>query len=355
MSAEFVQTEGTRFVLAGSAFPVAGVNSYFLSYCSDESRRDVLATARAAGANVVRSNAFLDADAAAAGNVAFQYLDGGRIVQDGGPDGLERLDALIATAEELSFHLVLPLVNYWDNFGGMQQYLNWLGIAGGRDLFYREPAAREAYRRWVETLLTRRNTKTGRPYADEPSIMAWELANEPRCYLPGGRELLLDWVGEMSAYVKSFDRNHLLAVGDEGFLRHTHTNDPLYDGSHGVDGEAFLDFSEIDYGTCHFYPKNMGHGPEFAATWIRDHVDSCARANKPMMLAEYGLTLAEVGDAPAVRSEWYSNWIEEVRADGGGGHLVWMLGSHNVDVAGFQDGYTLYTADEIPPLAPSGA
>jgi mannan endo-1,4-beta-mannosidase len=332
MSADFVRTEGVRFSLGDRAFPVAGVNCYFLSYCSEESRRAVFGAACAMGANVVRSNAFLDTPAAAPGRVAFQYLDGGRIVQNGGPDGLDRLDALIAAAEELSFKLVLPFVNYWDDFGGMQQYLNWLGISGSRDVFYREPAAREAYRRWVETLLTRRNTRTGRAYADEPSIMAWELANEPRCYLTGGRELLLDWAGEMSAHVKSLDRNHLLAVGDEGF-----------------DG-ALLNFGGIDYGTCHLYPKNMGHGPEFGATWIGDHVAACARANKPMMLAEYGLTLDEVGNAPAVRRAWYSKWIEAVRDAGGAGHLVWMLGCRNPDVADFQDGYTVYSEDEIPPL-----
>ena len=67
------------------------------------------------------------------------------------------------------------------------------------DAFYRHPAARAAYKAWVEALLTRRNTRTGRLYAEEPSVMAWELANEPRCEIPGGRDLLLDWIGEMSA------------------------------------------------------------------------------------------------------------------------------------------------------------
>lgn len=341
MGTDFVKTEGTRFVVHGNAFPVAGVNCYFLAYCSDESRRAALTTARAMGANVVRSWAFLDV--AVRGSVAFQYLDDGRIVQNSGPDGLERLDALIAIAEELSVKLILPFVNYWENeLGGMKRYLTWLGIPGEADVFYREPAARDAYRRWVECLLTRRNTRTGRVYAEEPAVMAWELANEPRCEVAGGRELLLDWVGEMSAFVKSFDRNHLLALGDEGFLRHAATHDPLYNGSHGVDGEAVLNFGEIDFGTCHFYPTNMGHGPEFGATWIRDHVASCSRAGKPMLFEEYGLTLQEVGNDAALRAEWYAQWTEAVRDAGGGGHLLWMLGCRNPDVVAFHDDYTVY-------------
>jgi mannan endo-1,4-beta-mannosidase len=37
--------------------------------------------------------------------------------------GLERLDALIAAAEEADLRLILPLVNYWKDFGGVPQYL----------------------------------------------------------------------------------------------------------------------------------------------------------------------------------------------------------------------------------------
>ena len=78
------------------------------------------------GANTIRAWAFLDAEAPP----AFQYFENGAIRIDDGPQGLERLDALIAAAEEFGLGLVLPLVNYWPDFGGMPMYLNWLGIAG---------------------------------------------------------------------------------------------------------------------------------------------------------------------------------------------------------------------------------
>jgi hypothetical protein len=179
--------------------------------------------------------------------------------------------------------------------------------------------------------------------------MAWELANEPRCEIPGGRDLLLDWIGEMSAFVKSLDRNHLLAVGDEGFLRHAGARDHLYDGSHGVDGEAILNFGDIDFGTYHWYPKDMGRPPSFAETWIRDHVQSGERANKPMLLAEYGLRLDDV-ETPAERKQWYSRWAESVDVAGGAGHLVWMLGSAAPEVAGFHDPFTIYRPAAAPRL-----
>ena len=37
-------------------------------------------------------------------------------------------------------------MNHWKDFGGMPQYLMWLGIQGGVEEFYRSPEARAAYR-----------------------------------------------------------------------------------------------------------------------------------------------------------------------------------------------------------------
>ncbi len=340
----YVRTSGTRFTIGGRPFPVVGVNCYFLAYCSDASRLAVMSAAREIGANVIRSWAFLDVDPRPEGSVAFQYLKDGQIAVDGGPDGLERLDALIQAAEDQGLRLILPLVNHWKDFGGMPQYLKWLGIQGGVEEFYRSPKARDAYRNWVQAVLTRRNTRTGRPYFEEPAVMAWELTNEARCETPGGRELFLDWIDAMSVFVKSLDANHLLAAGDEGFLLHAATSDPLYDGRHGVDGEAILNFGQIDFGACHFYPSAMGHGNDFGDTWIRDHVESGARANKPMIMEEYGL------ESVAERHHWYPRWLDSVRRHGGAGSLLWMLGGSGPDVGGYRDGYTVLSAAEVPAV-----
>jgi mannan endo-1,4-beta-mannosidase len=348
----FVGAEPDGFVIGDKPFPVVGVNCYFLAYCSDSSRQAVMDTVLEMGANTVRSWAFLDVDSRAPGAPAFQYLNSGSITIDGGPDGLERLDALIESAEANGVRLILPLINYWENpLGGMLRYLQWLGIPGGVDQFYRSAAARAAYQDWVRAVLTRQNTRTGRMYYAEPAIMAWELANEPRCEVQGGRELLLDWIGEMSRFVKSLDPNHLLAVGDEGYLKHAQTHDDLYDGSHGVDGEAILNFGEIDFGTFHFYPESMNRAPQFLDTWIRDHVGSGQRANKPMLLEEYGIKIngTFVGSAKQ-RNDWYARWLDSVRRYGAAGDLLWMVGGSAPDTAGFRDDYTVLSAAEVPAV-----
>ena len=94
----------------------------------------------------------------------------------------------------------------------------------------RQASFKNTYRNYVEHLLLRANTRTGRQYRDEPGILAWELANEPRCVdaagnpLSDGIDTLLNWVPEMSSFIRSLDTNHLIGVGDDHWkLAATHT------------------------------------------------------------------------------------------------------------------------------------
>ena len=76
----------------------------------------------------------------------------------------------------------------------------------------------------------------------------------------------------MSAFIKSIDSNHLVAVGDEGFFNQpTNPSYPYqyvpsvlvtrlrltlhYRGSEGVDFDANLAVSTIDFGTFHVSPR----------------------------------------------------------------------------------------------------
>jgi mannan endo-1,4-beta-mannosidase len=298
-------------------------------------------TSKQLGANVIRSWAFLDVSDRQPGQVAFQYFDSGAITVDEGRDGLERLDALIETAEEMGVRLILPVVNYWPAFGGMPLYLKWLGITGDVSEFYSSPAACAAYRNWVEHVLTRRNTRTGRRYNEEPAIMAWELTNEARCPIQNGRELLLDWVEEMSRFVKRLDSNHLLALGDEGFFKG--------DG-HGTDFEALLAMDAIDFGSYHFYPQDWGYARDlrFAEKWIQRHAKAGERAGKPVLLEEYGLRIDGITVAnAAARDEWYAKWLRSIEHTGTAGHLLWMIGGTEKDTAGYRDDFVVIDPGEL--------
>jgi mannan endo-1,4-beta-mannosidase len=238
----------------------------------------------------------------------------------------------------------------------VDQYVQWFGLTDRAD-FFRHPAPKATYRAWAEHLLLRTNTRTGRQYRDEPAILAWELANEPRCVgrdgdrLPGGVDTLLNWAHEMSSFVKSFDSNHLIAVGDEGwFNRPFAWGNPLYNGAHGVDSEALLALPAIDFGTYHLYPAFAPEAsPEaFGTRWIREHLDTAAAAGKPMLLAEFGVK----ADSPIPRARIVQSWLDEVAASGGAGALLWMIAAARDDGQPYPDydGYTVYSAAELPAL-----
>jgi mannan endo-1,4-beta-mannosidase len=344
----FVRTSGTRFLHSNQPFYAFGVNCYFLGFCSEVSRRRTLLAAKELGATTIRSWAFLDAEERTPGAPAFQYFADGQIRFDDGPDGLERLDALILAAEELNLHLVLPFINHWPDFGGMPLYLKWLGVPGKVVEFYRSPVAREAYKNWVEHLLTRRNTLTGRFYAEEPAVMAWELANEPRSDGAHGDDLLR-WIDEMSRFVKSFDPNHLVAAGDEGFFRKL-SRSHLYNGTHGVDFHAILELPAIDFGTFHMYPQfwNQRDCIRFAAQWISDHISAGRAINKPVLLEEFGLKENAALTAFGSRDEIYSRWLRQIQEEDGAGALFWMLGHAEGDTEGFRDAFTILSGDNLP-------
>ncbi|KAF7296830.1 Glycoside hydrolase family 5 protein [Mycena indigotica] len=98
--------------------------------------------------------------------------------------------------------------------------------------------------------------------------MAWELANEPRC--AGSTSVasatcntttITTWAADISSYIKSIDKNHLVAIGDEGFFNQpgSHDYDYVYQGSAGVDFAANMLISSLDFGTFHMYPDAWGH------------------------------------------------------------------------------------------------
>lgn len=63
-------------------------------------------------------------------------------------------------------------------------------------LFFSDPGARRLYKQHVAAIVKRRNSITGVPYRDDPTIFAWELINEPRCEVwaaPYCRTWLQSW------------------------------------------------------------------------------------------------------------------------------------------------------------------
>jgi mannan endo-1,4-beta-mannosidase len=317
----FVTRDGSTLRLDGRPFRFAGTNTYYLMYGSQLMVDDVFSRVKAAQFPVLRTSGWLDignqdgTDSVGPGKVNggyFQYWDGTKPAYNDGADGLSKLDYVVARAGQEGVKLVIPLTNNWTDFGGMDQYVRWAG-GSHHDDFYTDPTIRGWYQAWISHLLNHVNTLTGVAYKEDPTIMTWELGNEPRCQGSGAyptstsctAATLTSWADTMSRYIKGVDRHHLVSVGDEGF----YCSDPggpdwTTNCAEGVDSVALTKLPAIDVMSFHL-------------------------SHKASMLGEYGLK------DRATRNTVYRDWTRAAVESGVGGLLYWML-------AGLQDDGTFY-------------
>ncbi len=266
-------------------------------------------------------------------------------IPEGGRNGFEALDYTLKRAGgEEGLYVVVALTNNWDAFGGMRQYVQWSDTANEHDDFYTDVKVKEMYKAYVSYLLERENSLTGTLYKNDPSVFAWELANEPRCESDKSGDTLVNWVTEMSVYIKGIDANHMVTVGDEGFFNHASAPDEewAYNGYSGVDWDRLIAIDSIDYGTFHLYPEHWG-GEVFSddpvksgIRWIEAHVEASKVANKPAVLEEYGITKTGIHN----RDYIYESWLNSAQDQGLAGTMFWILSG--IDTGDSKDDDGLY-------------
>ena len=88
-------------------------------------------------------------------------------------------------------------------------------------MFFSDPAAWDTYEAHMDFVLNRKNRYSGRVYKDDPTILAFNLINEPRCEIwaaPDCQELLQRWLERAVSAFRQRDSKHLLSIGSEGFF-----------------------------------------------------------------------------------------------------------------------------------------
>lgn len=322
-----VDTANAQFVIAGKPFYFCGTNAYYLMQEKAQGSTvslDALDAAKVSGFRVVRTWGFFDSSPGT-GSVdpAILQLSPG-VYQE---SAFKAMDWVIAEAAKRDIRLIITLVNNWDAYGGMNQYVQWFGLSG-HDQFFTDPGAKQAFKNYMRDFVSRKNSITGIAYKDDPTIMSWELANEAECRSdPGALQgTLLKWYAEMSAYLKSVDPNHLVATGEEGFDVTTtnYTGFTSYTTYFAVfswiDGTSFtqnIALPDIDWGSLHLYPDTWSwlDPTSDGVNWIADHVKIARARGKPLLLAEYGLERSS--------HSIYKTWLDTVIATGAAGALLW--------------------------------
>ncbi|KAG4993569.1 hypothetical protein AAZX31_11G069400 [Glycine max] len=345
---DFVRTRGIHFMQNGYPYYANGFNAYWLMYtASDPSQRfkvsNAFREAASHGLTVARTWAFSDG-----GYRPLQYFPGFYNEQM-----FTGLDFVVSEARKYGIKLILSLVNNYENFGGKKQYVNWARSHGqyltSDDDFFRSPVVKGYYMNHVRTVLNRYNRFTGMHYKDDPTIMAWELMNEPRCTSdPSGRTIQA-WITEMASFVKSIDRNHLLEAGLEGFYgQSTPQRKRLNPGFDiGTDFIGNNRIPAIDFATVHCYPdqwvssSNIQYQLSFLNNWLSAHfIDAQYRIKKPILVAEFGKSFKSSSSYErdeVFNSVYYKIYASAKRGGAASGALFWQLLTEGME--SFQDGY----------------
>ena len=243
---------------------------------------------------------------------------------------LEGLDFLMVELAKREMHAVICLNNFWPWTGGMAQYVQWFSkknipypppAEGGTwwkymkytSRFYKNKAAKKAFEQDLSTLVNRRNTISGIEYKNDPTIMAWQIANEPRGVLRP--KAMNRWILETAALIKKLDPNHLVSLGSEGNTSSfTAGNDFLKNHSSPF----------IDYTTIHIWIQNwLWYDPlkaeqtypkalDKALKYIQTHVDLAKKIGKPLVLEEFGIARDQNSHDPEASTTYRDQYYEAI-------------------------------------------
>ncbi|HEV8407429.1 MAG TPA: mannanase [Sphingomicrobium sp.] len=311
----FIRAVGTRFEAGQKPFRIAGTNMWYAAYLGaaspigdrDRLKRELDRLA-ALGINNVRILGSSELSPLKS-SVRPAFRDRTRHFNE---TLLRGLDHALAEMGRRGLNAVIYLTNFWEWSGGMMTYLYWTN--GGRFInmndpahpwpefpdmsseFYGHAATVRMFDDYVRAVIRRRNTVTGLLYRDDPAILSWQLANEPR---PGGSDeagrrhmkAYLAWIRGTARLIKSLDPNHMVSTGSEG------TMGCINDVQCVVDAHSS---PAIDYVNAHIWPQNWAWAdPKYlGGTWstvehnthdyITQQLGIARRLNKPLVIEEFG-------------------------------------------------------------------
>ncbi|MEU4690655.1 carbohydrate binding domain-containing protein [Actinoplanes sp. NPDC023714] len=311
----FVTRDGASLSLDRRDFRFAGTNIYWLGldenvggigYPTYFRIRDALDTARAMGMTVVRSHmltstghplTLLPSKEAGFNDEAFRTVD-----------------YAIAYAGRVGIRLILPLTDNWAYYhGGHADFTKPYGLPDAA--FYTDPRVIADYRAYVKHVMNRVNALTGKRYADDPTIMAWELGNELEGMTP-------EWINTNASLFAGWAPRQLIAAGRR------------FD----IDPDT-LTAPDVDIVDVHYYPPTAAKVKADAAT--------IAGAGKVYIAGEYA--------SNAASAELFDPAVADPNVTG---MLSWSLFGHH-DRNGFvqhDDGFTFhYPGDDARMTAANRA
>lgn len=215
------------------------------------------------------------------------------------------LDYLLAEMGKRNMVAVLYLNNSWEWSGGYGFYLEHAGEGKAPrpnedgypafmnfvSKFATNKKAHQLFYDYVKFILSRTNRYTGKRYIDDPTIMSWQIGNEPRAFSKKVLPAFAQWLSEASALIRKLDPNHLISIGSEGSWG-CENDEKVY--------EQICADKNIDYCNVHLWPynwswakadsliENLPRAKKKTKEYIDHHLIICKRLQKPLVMEEYG-------------------------------------------------------------------
>ena len=249
------------------------------------------------------------------------------------PEILKGLDVLLDEMGKRNMKAVIYLSNNWEWSGGFLQYLRWNGLIDDSTFrnkidwvelgniiskFYDCEKCKAGYLKQLAYIIGHKNAISKKNYKDDPVIMAWELANEPRPMRASSIDSYEKFIRDAAAFIKSKDSRHLVTLGVEGYM-----------GTENLDVfEKIHDDKNVDYLTIHVWPKNWGwfRGNDVAGSmenifskslqYIYAHENIARKLNKPIVIEEFGLprnnNSFDIDASTSLRDSFYNRMFKEL-------------------------------------------
>ena len=255
---------------------------------------------------------------------------------------LAGLDYFMNELRERDMTAVLYLNNSWEWSGGYSVYLQWSGhgdaVVPAVDgwpaymeyvkQFPQSDSAKALFANHVNYIVSRTNRYNQIKYVDDPTIMSWQIGNEPRAFSDENKEPFARWMADVAAQIKSLDPNHMVSSSSEGSWG-CEMDMNLFEKIHAD--------PNINYLNIHIWPYNwswvkadslkelLPRAKENTKKYIDDHMVIARKYSKPIVLEEFGFPrdgFSFSKEAPTTaRDEYYRYVFDLIRQDRESGGL----------------------------------
>lgn len=218
---------------------------------------------------------------------------------------LDGLDYFMNELRKRDMTAVLYLNNSWEWSGGYSMYLQWSGHGEAvipaekgypafmeyASQYAQSDSAQALFDNHLRFIIGRTNRYNHTKYVDDPTLMSWQIGNEPRAFSEASKAPFARWMCRVAAEIKQLDPNHMVSSGSEG-LWGCEGDINLYEQIHGS--------VDIDYMNIHIWPYNWSWVKADSLTellpqakantreYIDKHMVLAKKYKKPIVLEEFG-------------------------------------------------------------------